>query len=52
MPLSALIPFDPWKFFQAPAADLSSSQRLDTKVSAVSAAADLSDRLPKAMRPR
>lgn len=45
MPVSALTPFDPSKFFQAPAADPSRSQRLDTKVSAVSAAADLSGRL-------
>ena len=45
MPVSALTPFDPSKFFQAPAADPSSPQRLDTKVSAVSAAADLSGRL-------
>ncbi|MEK6634607.1 MAG: hypothetical protein AABY94_14895 [Nitrospirota bacterium] len=45
MPVSALTSFDPSKFFQAPAADPSSSQRLDTKVSAVSAAADLSGRL-------
>jgi len=45
MPVSALTPFDPSKLFQAPAADLSSSRRLDTKVSAVSAAADLSGRL-------
>jgi hypothetical protein len=45
MPVSALTPFDPSKFFQALAADLSSSRRLDTKVSAVSAAADLSGRL-------
>lgn len=45
MPVSALTPFDPSKFFQAPAADPSSPQRLDTKVSAVAAAADLSGRL-------
>jgi hypothetical protein len=45
MPVSALTPFDPSRFFQAPAADPASSQRLDTKVSAVSAAADLSGRL-------
>ena len=45
MPVSALTQFDPSKFFQAPAADPSRSQRLDTKVSAVSAAADLSGRL-------
>ena len=45
MAVSALTPFDPSRFFQAPAADPSSSQRLDTKVSAVSAAADLSGRL-------
>ncbi|NOS76859.1 MAG: hypothetical protein HOP35_02830 [Nitrospira sp.] len=45
MPVSALTLFDPSKFFQAPAADPSHPQRLDTKVSAVSAAADLSGRL-------
>lgn len=49
MPVSALTPFDPSRFFQAPAAAPSTSQpapqRLDTKVSAVSAAADLSGRL-------
>ncbi|MCS6294370.1 MAG: hypothetical protein H8J66_14965, partial [Nitrospira sp.] len=45
MAVSALTPFDPSKFFQAPAADPSTLQRLDTKVSAVSAAADLSGRL-------
>jgi hypothetical protein len=45
MPVSALTPSDPSKFFQAPAANPSSPQRLDTKVSAVSAAADLSGRL-------
>jgi|CXWL01.1.fsa_nt_gi hypothetical protein len=45
MPVSALTPFDPSKFFPAPAADPSLPQRLDTKVSAVSAAADLSGRL-------
>ncbi|MCC6139205.1 MAG: hypothetical protein IT389_01155 [Nitrospira sp.] len=45
MPVSALTSFDPSKFFQAPAAAASSPQRLDTKVSAVSATADLSGRL-------
>ena len=45
MPVSALTQFDPSKFFQAPVADPSRSQRLDTKVSAVSAAADLNGRL-------
>ncbi len=45
MPVSALTQFDPSKFFQAPAADPSRSQRLDTKVSAVSAAVDLRGRL-------
>lgn len=45
MPVSALTPFDPSKFFQVPAVAPSHSQRLDAKVSAVSAAADLSGRL-------
>lgn len=45
MAVSALTPFDPSRFFQAPAADPASPQRLDTKVSAISAAADLSGRL-------
>ncbi len=45
MSVAALTSFDPSKFFQASAAAVSSSQRLDTKVSAVSAAADLSGRL-------
>jgi len=45
MPVPALTPFDPSKFFQVSAAASSSSQRLDSKVSAVSAAADLSGRL-------
>jgi hypothetical protein len=45
MPVSALTPFDPSKFFEAPAADSSSFRRLDTKVSVVSAVADLSGRL-------
>ena len=45
MAVSALTPFDPSRFFQAPAADPASPQRLDTKVSAISASADLSGRL-------
>jgi len=45
MPVSALTPFDPSKFFGASVPDFSSSRRLDTKVRVVSAAADLSGRL-------
>lgn len=45
MPVSALTPFDPSKFFQASAVDPSSSQRLDAKVSAISAATDLTGQL-------
>lgn len=45
MPISALTPFDPSKFFQAPAANAAGAQRLDTKVSAISASTDLTGQL-------
>ena len=45
MPVSALTPFDPSKLFQAPAASAAGAQRLDTKVSAISAATDLTGQL-------
>ena len=45
MPVSALTSFDPSKFFQAPAANAGGAQRLDTKVSAISASTDLTGQL-------
>lgn len=45
MPISALTQFDPSTFFQAPAASTQGVQRLDTKVSAISTASDLTGRL-------
>lgn len=45
MPISALTGFDPSKFFQTPAANAAGAQRLDTKVSAISASTDLTGQL-------
>jgi len=45
MAVSALTSFDPSKFFQAPAANAGGAQRLDTKVSAISASTDLTGQL-------
>ncbi len=45
MPISALTQFAPTTFFQAPAASTQGVQRLDTKVSAISTASDLTGRL-------
>jgi hypothetical protein len=45
MAVSAVSQFDPSKFFQAPAANATGAQRLDTKVSAISASTDLTGQL-------
>ncbi|MBX9657602.1 MAG: hypothetical protein K2X00_03480 [Nitrospiraceae bacterium] len=45
MAVSALTAFDPSKFFQTPAANAAGAQRLDTKVSAISASTDLTGQL-------
>lgn len=45
MPVSALTPFDSTKLFEAPAANAGGAQRLDTKVSAISASTDLTGQL-------
>lgn len=45
MPIAGLTQFDPSTFFQAPAPSPQGVQRLDTKVSAISTASDLTGRL-------
>lgn len=45
MPIAGLAQFDPSTFFQAPAPSAQGVQRLDTKVSAISTASDLTGRL-------
>lgn len=45
MTVAAVPQFDPSKFFQAPAANAAGAQRLDTKVSAISASTDLTGQL-------
>ena len=45
MPISGFPQFDPSTFFQAPAPSAQGVQRLDTKVSAISTASDLTGRL-------
>jgi len=45
MAVAAVSQFDPSKFFQAPAANAAGAQRLDTKVSAISASTDLTGQL-------